>query len=90
MPIIKSAKKKMRQDEKRKKHNLTYQNAYKKAIRQLKLAKTAEKIGQIVNQAYSKIDKAVKKKIIHKRKAARLKAAVAKFLKPVKKTKTKK
>ncbi len=89
MPIIKSAKKKMRQDKKRKRNNVVYLNAYKAAIKKVKEAKTAEKVEQAVKKAYSKLDKAVKKKIIHKNKAARLKAGVAKFLKQTK-TKTKK
>ena len=81
MPIIKSAKKKLKQDKKRRARNINYQQAYKKAINKVRLAKTAGKIAQLVKEAYSKIDKAVKKRVIHKNKAARLKAAVAKFLK---------
>ena len=90
MPIIKSAKKKLKQDKKRRILNLRYLKSYRAAINKLKTAKTAEKIAKMVNLAYSKIDKAAKKNVIHKNKAARLKAAIAKFLKPVKKTKTKK
>ena len=81
MPIIKSAKKKLKQDKKRRARNINYQQAYKKAINKVRSAKTAEKVTQLVKEAYSKIDKAVKKRVIHKNKAARLKAAVAKFLK---------
>jgi len=90
MPIIKSAKKKLKQDKKRRILNLRYLKSYRVAINKLKTAKTTEKIAKMVSSAYSKIDKAAKKNIIHKNKAARLKATVAKFLKPVKKTKTKK
>ena len=81
MPVTKSAKKKLKQDTKRRARNINYQQAYKKAINKVRSAKTAEKVTQLVKEAYSKIDKAVKKRVIHKNKAARLKAAVAKFLK---------
>jgi len=88
MPIIKSAKKKMRQDKVRNKRNDKYLDAYKIAVKKVKSATTKTKIVDLVKLAYSKIDKAVKKRVIHKNKAARLKAAMAKFLSP-KKTKTK-
>lgn len=90
MPIIKSAKKKLRQDKKRKKQNLTYIEGYKQAIKKLKKASAPDKINQLVKQAYSRLDKAVKKNIIHKNKAARLKSGVAKFLKAKKSQKIKK
>ncbi|PIY70188.1 30S ribosomal protein S20 [Candidatus Roizmanbacteria bacterium CG_4_10_14_0_8_um_filter_36_36] len=90
MPIIRSAKKKLRQDEKRKNRNLLYLKGYKRLIVKLKLVKGAEKITQMVRKIHSRIDKAVKKKIIHKNKAARLKASAAKFIKQTKKIKAKK
>lgn len=89
MPIIKSAKKKLRQDKIRRKRNLSYIEEYKKSIKKVQLAKTTEKIAILVKQAYSKIDKAVKKNIIHKNKAARLKRFVAKFLTTIKKSEIK-
>jgi len=89
MPIIKSAKKKMRQDKKRNKKNTNYLKAYREAIRKLKKSATSTKINDFVKKAYSAIDKAVKKRVIHKNKAGRLKSNVAKFLKQ-KKIKSKK
>lgn len=76
MPLIKSAKKKMRQDVKRKKRNIQYERAYKQAVEKVKKQKKIE----LVKKAYSTIDKAVKKKVIHKNKGARLKAMVAKLV----------
>jgi len=80
MPIIKSAKKKLRQDIKRTKQNKKYELAYKKAIDVVKKHKKGEKIDELLINAYKAIDKAAKKKIIHKNKASRLKAKVARLL----------
>jgi len=66
----------MRKDEKRKKENARYKAEYDKSIRLLK--KSAKKKGTNLDKlksiAYSKISKAAKRKVIHKRKAARLKS----------------
>lgn len=76
MPRLKSAKKKLRQDKKRTIVNLKYKEAYKKAIKKLKKDKKSISSKEI----YSKIDKAVKKGVIHKNKADRLKSIVSKLL----------
>ena len=84
MPIIKSAKKKLKQDKKRTQKNLRYEIAYKKIIDQVKKHKKADKafhLNEYLKKAYSAIDKAAKQKIIHKNKAARLKAKVAGLIK---------
>lgn len=79
----------MRQDKKRNKNNMDYLKAYKEAVKKVKQSITGTKTVDLVKKAYSAIDKAVKKRIIHKNKAARLKSTIAKFLKQ-KKTKSKK
>lgn len=66
MPIIKSAIKKMKQDKKKKLHNISYIEAFKALFRNSNKADS--------KKAYSTIDKAVKKGVIHKNKGARLKA----------------
>ena len=76
MPNIKSAKKKMRKDVKRTKHNAFYREAIKKAMRLSAKLKEDEKE---LRKTLSLIDKAAKKKIIHKNKAARLKSRVMKL-----------
>lgn len=83
MPIIKSAKKKLRQDKKRTRNNLRYELAFKKVLDQAKKHKKADKAfkkSEFLKNAYSVIDKAAKVKVIHKNKAARLKARVSKFV----------
>lgn len=69
MPNIQSAKKKVRKDVRKSATNLEY----KKALR--KMEKNPSKIN---TGAYSMIDKAAKRGIIHKNKAARMKSKFAK------------
>ncbi len=79
MPIIQSAKKKLRQDKKRKMVNNRYNRAIDTALNQLKKAKDKKKIPALIRKAYSVIDKAAKKKVIHKNKANRLKGMVSRY-----------
>ncbi len=76
MPVIKSAKKKLRQDKKRKIRNekniVLFKNLIKKAKKH-----PSEKT---VRDAFKSIDKAAKNNIIHKNKAARLKSALSRLL----------
>jgi small subunit ribosomal protein S20 len=78
MPNIKSAKKKMKQDIRREKENAQYSKAVRDVTK--KIVK-GDKSDDMVNKAYSAIDKAAKKNIIHKNKAARLKSKVTKLAK---------
>ena len=76
MPVIKSAKKKLRKDRKREIVNKKLKNLLKKNI------KLAEKNPSEANvkKAVKIIDKTAKKNIIHKNKAARIKSKLAKLL----------
>ncbi|PIP15160.1 30S ribosomal protein S20 [Candidatus Roizmanbacteria bacterium CG22_combo_CG10-13_8_21_14_all_35_9] len=78
MPIIKSAKKKLRQDKKRSKQNFLYIKAYKETLRIIK--KGGKGIKELVSRFYSQVDKAAKVKVIHKNKAKRLKSEVSKLI----------
>ena len=75
MPIIKSAKKKLRQDKKRKLVNRKVKDTYKELLKDTRVAPSVEAIKDTV----SSIDKAAKKGIIHPNKAARLKSALSKL-----------
>ncbi|OGK16255.1 hypothetical protein A3H80_02695 [Candidatus Roizmanbacteria bacterium RIFCSPLOWO2_02_FULL_37_19] len=81
MPIIKSAQKKLRQDKKRAEQNLIIRGAYKHAV--IAIRRKAQRKQKITDKdikgAFSSLDKAVKKKIIHANKAARLKSQVSKL-----------
>lgn len=87
MPVIKSAAKKLRQAKKRTVHNRAVKSALKKLLDGYK-----KKPG---NDAFAKLssalDKAAKKNIIHRNKAARLKSRLSALLsaeKPAVKPKT--
>ncbi|MBU2595284.1 30S ribosomal protein S20 [Patescibacteria group bacterium] len=73
MPIIKSAKKRVRTAKRNYAQNLKYKKAYKKAMADYYKKPSKKKL----SQAFSKIDKAAKINLIHKNKAARLKSALS-------------
>lgn len=74
MPVIKSAKKKLRQDKIRAVRNSVVENTLRKLLKKVKKEPTAENV-RLATQA---ADKAVKKHIIHKNKAAHIKSSLAK------------
>lgn len=84
MPIIKSAIKKQRQDIKARKHNREIRDAYKDATKNVKkLVDTGDikKATEALKEAYSKIDKATKRNVLHKNNAARRKSRLAAIVK---------
>lgn len=76
MPLIKSAKKKLKQDKKRTRDNSLLRNNLKKIIKETRTKKNQESL----NKAFTVIDKAAKKNLIHHNKAARLKSSLSKLL----------
>ncbi len=78
MPIIKSAKKKLRQDRKKTAKNAAYKTAVKKIIKSVK--KSGKKDASVIKKLYSVVDKAAKKGIVHKNKARRIKSRVSRVL----------
>jgi small subunit ribosomal protein S20 len=82
MPIIKSAKKKMRKDKKRTDHNISYIKAYKEVLNKIK--KKQGNLEELVSQFYCRVDRAVKRHIIHKNKAKRLKARISHLVQKLK------
>jgi len=86
MPVTKSAKKKLKKDKKRTRKNKDFLQLYKAALKKAKKHPTEK----TVKEAVSLVDKAVKKNIIHKNKASRIKSALSKLIKkPVKKNEIK-
>lgn len=84
MPITSSATKKARQDVVARERNRVIRDAYKKAskeVRKLVQAGDSKKAKEALANAYSKIDIAAKKKILHKNNASRRKARLAAFVK---------
>ncbi len=83
MPITRGAIKKLRQDKKRQKQNLTVKKAVISAVKKLKLNPNLKNL----SEAYSLLDSTRKKKIFHKNKVARLKSNLSKLLTRKKETK---
>lgn len=74
MPVLKHAKKKLRQDKVRTERNKKVKELYKKLVKEAKTTKKAE----TVSKAFSSIDKAAKHHILPKNKAARMKSQLSK------------
>ena len=77
MPITHSASKKLKQDKKRRAQNLKGLASFKAALRTARLTPTPKNL----SQAFSQLDQAAKKHLIHKNKAARLKSKLSSKLK---------
>ncbi len=84
MPVIKSAKKKLRADKKRTAQNKGVKILVKELVKKAKASKSEKAI----KEAVVAIDKAAKKNIFHKNKAARFKSTLAKLLSGKSKTVT--
>lgn len=83
MPVLKHAKKKLRQDKVRTERNKKVKDTFKKLVKEAKAGKSVEAL----SKAFSSIDKAAKHHILPKNKAARMKSALTKFVaSPVKET----
>lgn len=83
MPIIRAAKKSLRQAKKHRQENLKKSEAFKSIIKKIKkfaLAKEIRKATELVSQAYKALDKASKGEVIKKNTASRNKSRLAKFL----------
>lgn len=74
MPVLKHARKKLRQDVKRERENKHVKVMFKKLLKNAKANPTAAS----VSEAFRAVDKAAKKNVIHKNKAARLKSSLSK------------
>src|SRR3989344_295418 len=74
MPIIKSAKKRMRQEKKRTEINRAKKLNIKTLIKKTRVSKTAENLTSV----FSALDKAVKVGLIHQNRASRLKSRLSK------------
>ena len=78
MPNIKSAEKKLRKDIKRTSANMSYKKTVSKTVKNMSKIKDKGGAVEELKKAYSIIDKAAKKKLIHPNKAARLKSQISK------------
>ena len=76
MPITKSALKALRQDRRRAKANQPIRSRVKTTLDEVKSTKSASSL----SSAFSAIDRALKKHLIHRNKAARLKSKASRLL----------
>ncbi len=76
MPIIQSAKKKMRQDKKRTERNKLKKDNVKALIKNMRRDPSTE----VYSKLSSALDKSVKTKFIHPNKASRLKSRLSKLI----------
>ena len=75
-----SAKKRIRQSEKRRLHNRYYAVSTRNAIRKLRAITEKAEAEEMMPKVSSMIDKLARRNIIHNNKAANLKSKLAKFI----------
>ncbi len=78
MPTLVSSKKRLRQESVRQRRNATVKSALRTAIKRLRDNRDAKAAPELLGQAFSKLDKAVKRNVVHRRTAARIKSRLAK------------
>ena len=89
MPRRKSSIKKKRADKKRRLRNLRIKKDLKDIIKKflsLVAAKSSNEAGQLLKEVFSKLDKAAKKKVLHRNVANRKKSRLTKKLASAAKT----
>ncbi len=74
MPLLKQARKKMRRDRKRTEFNHSKKIALKQSIKLMRKTPSPKNLTSV----FSKLDKAVKTRLIHKNRANRLKSRLSK------------
>lgn len=87
MAITKSAKKAIRQNKRRRAHNLVYLKAMKKLVKEartLAAQKKAEEAKAVLPKVYQILDKAAKVGVIKKNAASRKKSRLTKLVEKVK------
>ena len=85
MPIIKSAKKSLRQSKRRKARNIRKKDAVKDLVKKIKallVQKKNEEAKKLLPAIYKALDKAAKTGVIKKSNASRRKSRITKALNP--------
>lgn len=83
MPQHKSCKKRMKTSAKANVRNRAMRSQINTATKKLKAATSVEEATAALNEVYSVLDRAAKKRVIHKNKAANRKAKLTSFAKSV-------
>jgi len=79
MPNHKSCEKRLRQEAKRSAQNHYVKNTIKTFTKKMKSDMSIENKEKLLQEVYSKLDKAAKRHVIHKRTASRRKARLAAY-----------
>ncbi len=80
MPNIRSAKKRLRQNKKRRLRNKSVKSYLKTITKNVKNAKEKNEATDLLKEAYKAYDMAVSKGVIHKNNAARHKSRLTRFI----------
>jgi small subunit ribosomal protein S20 len=83
VPIIKSAKKALRQNRKRRLDNLKRKKDFRKALKEIRILVDDDKTtnaAKLLPSAYKKLDKAAKKNTIKKNTASRYKSRITRLI----------
>jgi ribosomal protein S20 len=80
MPRHESAKKRMRQNEKRRKHNQSQKSRVRTKIKKLRSLDDQEEAQELLNDVKGDLDRLAAKDIIHKNKAANRKSTLEKYV----------
>ncbi|MBN2017193.1 MAG: 30S ribosomal protein S20 [Candidatus Cloacimonetes bacterium] len=81
MPDHKSCEKRLRSDEKKKERNHYVKKSISTIMKKIKKSTDKKEMESLLVQAYSLIDKAVKRGVIHRNNADRKKSRLSKFVK---------
>lgn len=84
MPNTKSCEKRLRQEQKRNARNNYVKMTIKRLSKKMHSDISLEEKEKLLHEVYSKLDKAAKRNIIHKRTASRRKARLANYFNKVK------
>ena len=76
--------KRVRQSIKANARNKQYKSAMKTAVKKILSEENKEKASEMLNKAFSIVDKAASKGVIHKNKAANQKSKISKHIKNIK------
>lgn len=80
MPQHQSAKKRMRQNEKRRQNNQSQQSRVRTMIKKLRSLEDKEEARELLNEVKGGLDRLAAKNIIHKNKAANKKSQLEKYV----------
>lgn len=83
MPTIKSAKKRLRQSEKRRERNKSVKSRIRTQTKKLLSTESPDEAEELLQELYALLDKAAGKGVIHENKAAREKSKLARHVEEI-------